>query len=143
MIDDLITRLSSEVSELAGRTFGAAEFVELTRRNGVSQHGTSAYVVPLGIVGREADAAAGAFTQSLDEAFAVFVAVRNHTPADKAVLDDIRGFKMRVIRAIAGWGPDDEVGVFRLARDGLVSAVNGTLIYQIDFSITDQLRILS
>jgi len=141
MIDAVIARLSSEVAELDNRTYGAADLADLTRRNALPQHTPAAHIIPLGLVGRAADAGAGAFTQMIEEAFAVILTVRNHTPAGKRAMADLRGLIRRIVNAIAGWAPDEEVGVFRLTRGSIVSSNAGTVIYQIDFSITDQLRI--
>lgn len=141
MIQDIITRLSTEIAELEGRVEGAAELAELTSQNRLPQHATSAFVIPLGLIGREADAGAGIFQQMFEDTFAVIVSVRNIAPVGQRVLADLKAFLMSIIGAIAGWAPDDEVGVFRLLRGSLVSSSRGTLIYQIDFSITDQLRI--
>ena len=46
-----------------------------------------------------------------------------------------------MIEAICGWAPDGMVGVFRLSRGGIVSFTGGTLVYQIEFAVGDQLRI--
>lgn len=141
MIQDIITRLSSQIAELEGRVEGAAELAELTSQNRLPQHGTAAFVIPLGLVGREVETGTGIFQQIFEDTFAVIVSVRNHTPAGKRILGDLKAFLMRIISALAGWAPDDQIGVFRLTRGSLVSSSRGTLIYQIDFSITDQLRI--
>ena len=46
-----------------------------------------------------------------------------------------------VLLAVAGWGPDEAVGVFELARGSLIHNRDGVLVYQLDFAIDDQLRI--
>ena len=46
-----------------------------------------------------------------------------------------------MIAALAGWGPDSAPGVFELSRGDLVSMKAGALIYQLDFTLNDQLRI--
>ncbi len=141
MIEDVIARLSSEVPDLNGRTYGAGNLAELTQRNALPQHTPAAHVIPLGLVGRKADAGAGAFTQFFEEACAIILTVRNHNAVGKRAMENLRPLIMSIVEALAGWAPDDAVGVFRLARGSLVSSAKGTVIYQIDFSITDQLRI--
>jgi hypothetical protein len=141
MIDAFIARLVAEVPDLEGRIEGAGELAELTGRNALPQHGTSAFVIPLGWVGGKADAGAGAFDQMLEESYGVITVIRNHTPVGRRVLAELKPFLMRIIEAIAGWTPGDTSGVFRFARGSLVSSAKGTLIYQMDFSIADQLRI--
>ena len=49
----------------------------------------------------------------------------------------------QVLDAVAGWGPDDAVGVFELARGSLLHNRDGRLVYQLDFAIDDQLRIFA
>ena len=48
----------------------------------------------------------------------------------------------KLIAALAGWGPEEVVGVFSLRRGQLLSAEAGTVIYQLDFAIQNQLRVL-
>ena len=45
------------------------------------------------------------------------------------------------INAVAGWAPDDAIGVFRLVQAELIGASGGALIFEIDFALDDQLRI--
>jgi len=143
MIDAVIARLEAEMPTLRHRIEGAASFADLLQRNALPQHGVSAHVIPLGLVGRQSDAAAGAYLQQFEEAVAIMLTVRNHTAAGKAAMADLRGTIMSVVASLVGWAPDDQLGVFQLSRGSLLSASKGTIVYQIDFSITDQLRILS
>jgi hypothetical protein len=143
MIDALITRLDEQVSVLEHRVEGAGSLADLMQRNALPQHTPAAHVLPLGLIGRAEDAGAGAYTQMFEEAVAVILTVRNHTPAGKKALADLRGIIMSIVAAIAGWAPDDQTGVFRLTRGSLLNATKGTVVYQIDFSISDQLRIFS
>ena len=77
-----------------------------------------------------------------DEAVAVMLTVRNQSRDAQAILTDLRAFVMRIIEAVAGWAPAASVGVFHLKRAALVSSTAGTFVYQIDFAISDQLRII-
>lgn len=142
MIDAVISRLEAQVAELQGRVEGAGNFAELTRSKRLPQVTPAAHVLPMGFVGRGADASAGAFTQVIEEAVAVILTVRDQGQSTKAILADLRGFLMRIIEAVAGWAPVEAIGVFRFVRGSLISSAQGTFIYQLDFAITDQLRIL-
>jgi hypothetical protein len=56
-------------------------------------------------------------------------------------MDRIRPLIFEVITALAGWAPGDELGVFHFTRGTLVSMSKGRLVYQIEMTINDQLRI--
>ena len=102
----------------------------------------AAHVFPAGLVpiGR-GEGSSGIFTQMFDEAIGVLLTFRNAGQTGERVLEDVRGLIMAVIAAVAGWGPDGAVGVFRLQRGTVVSLARGTLVYELDFAISDQLRI--
>ena len=143
MIEAVISRLDDRVAELEHRVEGAGSLADLMQRNALPQHTPAAHVLPLGLVGRAADAGTGAFTQVFEEAVAVILTIRNHTPAGKRALGNLRALIMAIVEAVAGWAPADQTGVFRLTRGSLLNASKGTVVYQIDFAISDQLRILS
>ena len=141
MIAEVITRLDAQVSDLAGRVQGAADFAELMRRNQLPQVTPAAHVLGLGMTGGRGESATGFYTQIFDQVIGVVLTVRSHSATGVSVLDDTETLIMDVIRAVVGWGPNDEIGVFRLLRGNLVSMQAGTLVYKLDFSITDQLRV--
>lgn len=141
MIGAVMTRLEARVPQLARRINGAADFADLMRRNTLPQHTPAAHVLGLGMTGGRGEASAGFYTQLFDQVIAVLLTIRSHSASGERVLDDVETLIRAVIEAIVGWGPNDEIGVFRLARGNLVSMQAGTLVYQLDFSITDQLRI--
>ena len=141
MIAQVIARLQAQVPALAGRVEGAADFTDLKRRNALPQQTPAAHVLPLGLRGGRADAASGAFTQMFDETIAVLLTVRSHDRTGARALEDVAPLIRAIVEAIAGWAPNDEVGVFALGRGQLVNMSAGTFVYQVDFSITDQLRI--
>ena len=143
MIDAVIARLETEVVELAGRVEGAGNLAALTRENRLPQITPAAHVMPAGIRGGKADGGSGTYTQEFAEAISVILTIRDHTPEAKRVLADLRGFIFRIVAAIAGWLPPGGVSVFTFARAELVGSSKGTFIYQIDFAISVQLRILS
>lgn len=143
MIDAVITRLGAEVPEFAGRIEGGRGFVELIRARKLPVHSIAAYVFPSGIAAARPDAAAGAYTQMLSHRVSVVLFVQSLDRTGRAALDRIDTVLDRVIRAVAGWAPGDEVGVFRFERGQLVEAGAGRLAYQLDFAIDDQMRILT
>ena len=136
MLDAVIARLNAEVADLGGRVEGAAA----VGANGVPENVT-ALVMPLGLVGARADTGTGVFVQEFRETVGVYLIARSHDRLGKKALQRLRPLILEIIETIAGWAPSDEVGVFELSRGALKSMAKGTLIYQIDFSINDQLRI--
>lgn len=143
MIAEVIARLQAQVPDLAGRVEGAASFADLMRRNALPQHTPAAHVLPLGLRGGKADAASGAFTQAFDETVAVLLTVRSYDRTGAPALEDVDTLIRVIVEAVAGWAPGDEVGVFALGRGQLVNMSAGTIVYQLDFTISDQLRILA
>lgn len=143
MIGPVINRLTSQVPDFSGRIEGAAEFAALMRQNALPQVTPAAHVLPLGLRGGQGQTGAGAFRQEVEEVVAVLITLRAHSRTGREALPDLDALIRKVIAAIAGWGPEDAIGVFRLARGQLVSMSAGTMLYQLDFALTDQLRILS
>jgi hypothetical protein len=141
MIADVISRISSLVPELTGRIEGAANFTELMRSNALPQVTPAAHVLPLGLIGAQGEAGAGYYTQNFEQVIGVLITLRTLGATGAGGLVQIDQLVMDIINAVAGWGPETAVGVFRLVRGQLVSMSAGTMVYQIDFSILDQLRI--
>jgi hypothetical protein len=142
LVDDVIIRLNAQVSTLAGRIQGAAELSALAKENALPPVLPAAFVLPLGLRPGEADAAVNAFVQDVDEV--VGVVLLAEAPGDvtgAGALPTIDQLIKDAIVAVCGWAPGDEVGVFRLSRGALVSLTAGTVIYQLDFAIADQVRI--
>jgi hypothetical protein len=113
----------------------------------VSQSPVAAHVVADGLTGGTPNAASGYFTQAFDETVSVVLSFRNMQGGLRG-LDLYDAVKWAVIEALCGWAPTGQdgtetVGVFRLARGRVIAQDQGTLIYQIDFAIGDQLRIAS
>ncbi|MFD1342883.1 phage tail terminator protein [Litorisediminicola beolgyonensis] len=141
MFDDVKARLEASVPDLAGRIEGAAEFSALQRDNRLPQSTVAAFVLPLGLTGGQATYATGLFAQALTRSVGVLLFFSSTDRTGERALERLEPFVDEVIAAIAGWAPADEVGVFELARAGLVSVGKGRMAYQIDFRINDQLRI--
>jgi hypothetical protein len=143
LADDVIQRLKELVPQLATRVEGAAHLAQLMAANQLPQHSPAANVIASGLSGGAPDAAAGLFRQPFDETVTVYLTFRNVQGAGGNALDLFDEVKWAVIKALCGWAPADTVGVFRLVRGQVVSMTTGTLLYQIDFAIGDQLRIAS
>ncbi len=140
---DLVTaRIEEKVPCLVGRTLHAGDFADLVDKNRMPQVTPAAYVLPGGYTGGTVQAMTGQFVQDLSETVIVIVAVRvAGDPLHSAAVAQASPIVRQVIDGVAGWGPDDAPGVFALSRGELVGAKDGLLIFQIDFTLMDQLRI--
>ncbi|SMH42497.1 phage tail terminator protein [Mesorhizobium australicum] len=145
LVSDLVTRIAGEIDALDDRVQGAAELSELVRRKALPQASPFAFVLPNGLIARnQGDAGAAAFTQMVDEVFAVVLFVRASGDVTGAkALPTIDALIWAVIEAVCGWGPDDAIGVFHMRRGQLLSAEAGAVIYQLDFGLQQQVRIIS
>jgi hypothetical protein len=142
LLDTVRERIATLVPALGGRVEGAAELTELVRRDALPNVTPAAFVLPLGLRGGEADAAAGLYRQVYDEVIGVLLVIEVAGDATGATaLPTIDALVSEVIAALIGWAPGEQVGVFRLERGQLVSLARGTVIYQLEFSIEDQLRV--
>lgn len=140
--DDVMARLKDRAHRLEGRVDGAANLVQLMQQNQLPQHTPAANVISSGLGGGPADAVAEVFRQTFDETISVFLTFRNVQGTGARSLELFDEVRTDVIEAICGWGPEGKLGVFRLVRGQVVNMAAGTLIYQIDFAIADQLRII-
>lgn len=140
MIEAIIQRLVAEAPEL-GPVKGAVDFGALVAGGQMPQATFSAYVLPAGLVGRSAEAATGVFIQSFDEAVSIILAIRSFEAAGTRSVDPLRALVMTVFETLGGWAPGDESGVLTLRTGRLVSMQAGLIVYQIDFTLTDQMRI--
>lgn len=143
----VIDRLKETVRHLEGRVEGAADLVQIRAENRLPQSPVAAHVVANGLTGGAPSAGAGAFIQNFDETVSVLLTFRNLQGLGRG-LDLYDTVKWAVITALCGWAPtgqagDETVGVIRLARGQVLSQDAGTLIYQIDFAVGDQLRIFT
>lgn len=138
---DLIERLKERVPDLSNRVEGALSLADLMAQGRLPETTPAANVIQVGLVGKPADSAAGLFRQGFDEVFGVVLTFRNNTPTARKGFDRVEEIKRAVIEAVCGWSPDGVLGTFSLARGTQVSFSAGTLVYQIDFAIGDQLRI--
>ena len=141
LADDVIARLKDLVPQLSNRVEGAAHLAQLMAANQLPQHSAAANVIASGLSGGAADVGAGLFRQPYDETVTVYLTFRNVQGSGGNALDLFDEVKWAVIEALCGWAPDGVIGVFRLVRGQVVNMATGTLLYQIDLAIGDQLRI--
>jgi hypothetical protein len=147
MLADLVkTRIETEITTLAGRVQHALELSALVAEGALPNAPQSAYIVPAGLRPVEGgESVAGAFTQEVDEVMAIVLVFNSAA--------DVTGGKAAprvdelvrlVLEAIAGWSPGtDYLGDFRFLRGQVVSLTKGAVIYQIEFAVPFQLRILA
>lgn len=141
LVEALKNRLRDEVSALRS-VEGAASMAALIQSNGLPQQTPAAHVVTLGMQGGDEEAAAGAFVQSYQEVLGVIVTWRTVVNSDRTVTD-VEELIRAIVLAVAGWEPAGAMAPFKLLRGQLVAMNKGTLVYQLDFAIADQLRIFS
>jgi hypothetical protein len=140
MIDAVVARLKAQVPDLGNRVEEAAFLAKLLSEGRMPQ-GATAIVVPMGKQGGKSETGAGFYHQEFTATIGVLLVADVHDQTGKRALERLGPLIMEVITALAGWAPGAELGVFRLARDRMATMNKGRLIYQIDMSITDQLRI--
>ncbi|MBB3858878.1 hypothetical protein GGQ88_000118 [Novosphingobium hassiacum] len=141
-IDDVRARIEARVPALAGKMGNAGQFAQLVERNQMPQHTCAGFVLPGGLQGGTTNAISGLFTQSFVETAIVVLAARvANDPTGERATDELTPLVREVIEAVCGWGPDDAPGIFILSSGELVGTQAGTLVYQIDFQLSDQLRI--
>lgn len=139
-IDELSARLKAKMPGLEIQNAG--QFARLIEGNQLPQFRQGAFVLPGRLIGGQAQAMTGMFTQTVTEGVSVVLVARVAAdPAGAKALDEITPLIRSVVNAVCGWGPDDAPGVFVLSGGELVGSQQGALIYQLDFSLIDQLRI--
>ena len=147
LAEAVVTRLDTTVLALAKRVEGALSLSEMMRRKALPNFTPAAFVVPNGIAGRRAASSEGMFVQEAEELVSVVLVIRT--------AGDVRGAKGQaplnelvwaVILALCGWAPEDSdfldpVGVLELRRGRVTSLDAGTVFYQLDFALLQQVRI--
>lgn len=137
----VIDRLKTRVADLGGRVEGAADLANLMRSNALPQVTPAAHVLPTGLTGGRQTAYVGLYRQEVDRQIAVILTVRTHDATGARAMAAVAALIDAIVLALAGWQPADETGVFALRRATCVRFGEGTAVYQIDFSLPDQLRI--
>ncbi len=143
MTPEVISRLKTEAPSLKERVYGAAALAALMKADAVPTVTPCAHVLPTGLTGRsDGEAMTGAYVQSFDFGFAVVLSLRAHDPlGERAALDEVLPLITEIANALAGWTPDDDtVGVFVFRRAALASFARGVAIYELNFTLQDQLR---
>lgn len=142
MLEAVKARLQSKLPHLAGRIEGAASLAQVVEARSLPSAPIVVYAVPLALTGRRPDIAAGLFRQPVDEVLSLVLVMGVRSRTADGSLAEIRDTIFALIDALGGWAPDDQTsGVFALARAQLRSLTGGRIIYQIDFSLTNHLRI--
>jgi hypothetical protein len=144
LVDSVAQRIGATVPALTGAIEGIADLAALISAGAMPQREVCAFVVPLGFDDRGGDSAVNAFTQMLDTSVGVVLSIKALGDATaRKSLPTIDSLEVAVIATIAGWAPGNVAGVFRVMRGRLVSVEKGLVLYQLDFALTDQLRIIS
>ncbi|NML88349.1 hypothetical protein HHL26_04620 [Sphingobium sp. TB-6] len=147
MFEAVKARLA-DIAALERRIQPAASLSELIAQNRLPQVTPAAFILPLGLRGGRADAATGIYRQSIAEMLGVVLILRSAGDATGAKsADALTPLRNAVIDRIVGWAPtsgwngSETIGVFTLSRGELISMSAGALVYQLDFSVDDQVRI--
>lgn len=142
MIDAVITKLKADVVAFGGRVQGALELGALVANGAVPPQTPAAFVIPGGIIGGTPQAMTGGFIQGIDEVVQVVLALRTHQATGSAGIDPLKALIDATLACLCGWRPEASVpGVLTLQRAALVSLTAGLVVFQIDLSIQNQLRI--
>jgi hypothetical protein len=140
--DAILARLRAEVPQLV-RVEPAAELAALVQGGRAPNRMPAAFVLPLGLRADPADAAGGLYRQRIAETVGVILVAG--TAGDLrggTSIAEIHVLRAAVIAALAGWDPEEGgFDVLRLERAALISLNAGTIVYQVDFGRTEQLRI--
>lgn len=139
----VIDRLVATVPEL-GSVEGAAELAALLNAPPQVWAKPRAHVVPMGIRGGKVLFVTGVYVQDIEAAFSVYVSVASHGDAKgKRSMLDVSALQNKIITCLCGWVPDGLTigGEVRLSRSYLAELKPGLLVYAMDFTLPDQLRI--
>lgn len=121
----------------------AADLMSVLEGKLADPNGTSAFVIGAGARGGVPDVMAGAFVQLVTETVSVVLTLRSidNRAGDRAV-DELEELKAAVRAALAGWAPPGAFDVMALSAERVVSFVPGFFAYALEFTTSDQLRIL-
>jgi hypothetical protein len=138
----LSDRIEDRVPALKGRMEEAADLAALVAAKALPAQ-TAGFVVAAGFDGGAPDVATGIYRQGLSRVFAVvlFVPAPGDARARKAMprIDELEEL---LLAAICGWIPDGALGEFNARRGRLVQVGFGGVLYQIDFTVQTQLRLI-
>jgi len=141
-IDEVRARIEAQVPDLAGQLGNAGQFSQLIDNNRLPQRAKGGFVLPGSLSGGQVTSATGLFVQNFNETVMVVLFARvAGDPLGESGLDEISPLVRAVIEGVVGWGPDDAPGVFALSQAELVGSKDGALIYEIHFTLHDQMRV--
>jgi len=143
VIPAVIARLKSMVPALGGRVAGAADLARLMASQTPPQATPAAHVYPGGLMGGRAEPILGQYRQGVERLVSVLITVRSQDQTGARALDQIEALLDAVVEAVAGWAPTDSRGVFVLRRAVPTGASGAAFSYELTFSISDDLRILT
>jgi hypothetical protein len=141
LLDQVIARLGEQVPVLGLRIHGAGEYRRLLQSNALRAAAQGAYVMPAGVVGGRVSSSTGAYLQAISHVIAVVIFVPDPNPAAGRQTAAIDALIHDVIQAICGWEPPDSIGQFELLRGAMINLGDAALAFQLEFSLSDQLRI--
>ena len=141
-LEDLVIARLKEMAPHLRTVEGAASLAALMQTNALPQAEVGAHVITLGLQGG-ANAMTGAFTQMIDERIGVVITFRTYTQTGGRDQASVGALIRQTIEALAGWCPNDEIGTFVFRRGAPMAFNKGTIVYLLEFSITDQLRIIT
>ena len=140
LIPTVIARLQAK-NLFGGRIATAADLQALIRSGQAGEPVLRAHVIPSALTGARPALAAGAYVQSIDRGVTVLFTLPVFDGVGAGQGDQLEQLISDTIAAVAGWRPIGTPGAFRMVRAGLLNMQGGTVAYQIDFAIADQLRI--
>lgn len=140
VVPALIDRLKAR-GLFGGRIGPAADLQALIRGGQAGQPVLRAHVIPSALVGSSPRASAGSFVQSVERGVTILFTLPAPDGTGGGKADQLEQIINDTAVAVVGWSVAGMPGVFRLVRGALLSMQAGTIAYQLDFSISDQLRV--
>ena len=142
MLEEVIALLKAEVPALKSRVEGALQLASLLQNNALPQATPAAFVIPAGISGGASEVITGLYRQSYSQSLAVVLVLRDRdSPKGQRALDPLDELCWQVITALAGREMGDASDVLSLRRAFLASMSEGAVVFQIEFSLSDHMRI--
>ncbi len=141
--DTIIARLKAQVAALGDRVDGAAALAPLIDGNELPATTPIAFVVPLGLDAGRAESSTGTHRQMMHLRWGVLLVIDYAGDATGVeTMPEVGEIAKAIREALSGWQPGSD-GVLELKREFLVKLAKGTVFYELDFSVDEQLRIIS
>lgn len=139
---DTILDLVKAIPAFQGRVQGAMQLARLQSQNQLPQVTPAAFVIPMGLTGGAVTALSGHYAQTVGEEVAVVVVIRTADDAKSSrAVDPLAAVCWDIIHALAGIEMGGVNGQLQFRRGYLVSMADAAAVYQLEFSLSDQLRI--